>query len=407
MQNTIQKDGKMEFEFTGQRDAVSRRVRVFSWEPVIFLLVLIGIFGVLGTYMGGVNLVNTMMNTAFRLLTDTVWYIMAIAVLAGALGALLTEFGVVALLNRILSPLVRPVYGMPGASMIGILTTFLSDNPAILTLTEDKNFLRYFKRYQVPALANVGTSFGMGLIVITYMTGLSRYSHESYIGASLVGLCGAIIGSIVSTRLMLCYTARKYGKEDPAIEGANETEQNENYRSIREGNTGQRFLDAILEGGKNGVTMGMTIIPGVLIICTFVMILTNGPSENGTFTGAAYEGVGFLPWVASKLGFVIKPLFGFTYDGAIAVPITALGSAGASIGMIPRMVARGLVSGNDIAVFASMCMCWSGYLSTHVAMMDSLKSSEMTGSAIKAHTIGGLCAGISAHLIYTAVTSLL
>ena len=52
--------------------------------------------------MGAVNMVNTMMNTAYRLLQDTVFYIMAIAVLAGEISGLLTEFGVVALINRLI-----------------------------------------------------------------------------------------------------------------------------------------------------------------------------------------------------------------------------------------------------------------------------------------------------------------
>ena len=53
-----------------------------------------------------------------------------------------------------------------------------------------------------------------------------------------------------------------------------------------------------------------------------------------------------------------------------------------------------------------MCMCWSGYLSTHVAMMDSLGYSKMTGKAIISHTIGGLCAGVAAHWIYMLISML-
>jgi hypothetical protein len=71
-----------------------------------------------------------------------------------------------------------------------------------------------------------------------------------------------------------------------------------------------------------------------------------------------------------------------------------LGAAGAAIGIVKELVAEGLANAHDIAVFTSMCMCWSGYLSTHVAMMDSLKCSKLTGTAIICHTIGGLCAGV-------------
>jgi len=132
-------------------------------------------------------------------------------------------------------------------------------------------------------------------------------------------------------------------------------------------------------------------------------MLTNGASADGTFTGAAYEGIGLLPFLADKIDFILDPLFGFSSAEAIAVPITALGAAGAAIGLIPGLVTSGLASGNDIAVFTAICMCWSGYLSTHVAMMDSLHYREMTGHAILSHTIGGLCAGVAAHYIFILI----
>ena len=64
------------------------------------------------------------------------------------------------------------------------------------------------------------------------------------------------------------------------------------------------------------------------------------------------------------------------------------------------MAAAGKVSGNDIAVFTAICMCWSGYISTHIAMMDALGTKEATGKALISHTIGGLTAGVAAHLLY-------
>ena len=43
----------------------------------------------------------------------------------------------------------------------------------------------------------------------------------------------------------------------------------------------------------------------------------------------------------------------------------------------------------------------SGYLSTHVAMMNALGFSPLTGKAILSHTLGGLAAGVCAHWLYT------
>ena len=374
--------------------------KAIGWEVFIFLALFLGAFIALAVEMGPVNMFNTMMNTAFDLLMKTVFYIMAIAVLAGAVSALFSEFGVISLLNMLLSPFVKFLYGLPGASAVGIFTTYLSDNPAILTLASDNTFRRYFKKYQLPALCNIGTAFGMGLIVTTFMAGIESPTGENLVIAALVGNLGAVVGSIISTRLMLLWTAKIFGKEaDCDIEGETEDIDIKRFRKVRKGSVGTRFLDALLSGGKTGVEMGMAIIPGVLIICTVVMMLTNGHPEAG-YTGAAYEGVALLPWIGSKLNFIVQPLFGFQTAEGIAVPITALGAAGAAITVAKDLVLSCKANAHDVAVFTAMCMCWSGYLSTHVAMMDSLKCSYLVGPAIISHTIGGLCAGIFTNWFY-------
>ena len=375
-------------------------------EVFIFLAIFVGIFLYLGKAMGAVNMLNTMMNTGYQLLIDTVLYILAIAVLAGAISGLFTEFGVVALINKILSPLMKPLYALPGASIIGVLATYLSDNPAILTLAKQTEFKRYFKKYQFPALTNIGTAFGMGLVITTFMIGIKNPAGGTFIIPALIGNLGAVIGSIVSVRIMLFFTAKTFGKEESCVQSDIEHQMGGNEREIRSGSLGNRILGAILDGGKSGVDMGLAIIPGVVVICTLVMMLTNGPSASGEYTGAAYEGIALLPALGDKLRFILEPLFGFTSSKGVAVPITALGAAGAAIGLVPKMVQDGIAVGNDIAVFTAMCMCWSGYLSTHVAMMDSLKCKELTGKAIFSHTIGGLCAGVSAHWIYQIIATI-
>ena len=369
-------------------------------EVFVFLALFLGFFVALCMKMGTVNMFNTMMNTAFDLLINTVFYIMAIAVLAGAISALFSEFGVISLLNKLLSPVIRVVYGLPGASAVGVFTTYLSDNPAILTLAHDNTFRRYFKRYQLPALCNIGTAFGMGLIITTFMAGLPAPEGENLGLAVLIGNLGAIVGSIVSTRLMLRQTAKIFGKEsDCDLVGDDEQFDISKFRKVRKGSIGTRFLDALLEGGKSGVDMGMSVIPGVLIICTIIMMLTKGTPDGG-YTGAAYEGIAVLPWIGEKLSFILQPLFGFQSPEAISVPITALGAAGAAIGVAKDLLLSGLANAHDIAVFTAMCMCWSGYLSTHVAMMDNLKCSYLVGPALVSHTIGGLCAGVFANWAY-------
>ena len=315
--------------------------KIYSLETLIFLIVFFGLFGSLAYVMGLPNMMNTLMNTAYALLMDTVFYIMAISVIAGAIGAIFIEFGVIAVLNKLLSPLMKPIFSLPGAAAMGIMSTFLSDNPAILALADDTSFRRYFKKYQLPALTNLGTGFGMGLITVTFMMGLSPKDGGSFLPAALIGLLGATIGSAVSVRIMLMSTKKMYGTETEAYEGQDQAEMIDDMRVVHEGSFASRAMNALLDGGKQGVTLGLEIIPGVLIICTLVMMLTNG-AQNGVYTGAAYEGIGLLPYLGTKIDFILQPLFGFTSAECIAVPITALGSAGAAIGLIPGMVSTGI-----------------------------------------------------------------
>ena len=366
-------------------------------EAFIFLFFFLAFFVGIGSVMGCTEMFKTMMLTGYQLLTSVCFYLMAVSVLAGGAAGLLSEFGVISLINRVLRPIIYPLYGLPGSSALGIMNCYLSDNPAILAFAQDDNFKRYFKKYQMAALTNLGTAFGMGLIITTTMMSLSV---EGAMKAALIGNFGAVIGSVVSVRLMLRKTKAHYGIETMMPTSGGETIP-EDMRVVREGSVGSRFIQSMLHGGKSGVDMGISIIPGVLLICTIVLMLTNGPGPNGAYTGAAGEGIGLLPLIGSKLRFLLDPLFGFQSPEAIAVPITALGSSGAAIGMVVDLVKKGAATSNDLAVFTAICMCWSGYLSTHIAMMDALDMKEMTGSAILSHTIGGLCAGVAAHLIWT------
>jgi hypothetical protein len=388
---------------------VTKQKKAISIETFVFLIVSGVVFGYLAHEMGVDKMFNTIMNTAHYLLIDVVFFIMAVAVLAGAFAALLSEFGVVALINKIISPVMKPLYGLPGAASLGMLTTYLSDNPAIIALAHDKGFKKYFQDYQLPTLCNLGTAFGMGLILTTFMIGLG--DGVEYILPVLVGNIGAIIGSIVSVRIMMVYSKKYYnvGKVEMEIIPANDTLNK--LREVRVGNVFERVLDATLEGGKSGVELGLAIIPGVVIICTLVMIFTFGPSETidgvAIYTGAKKEGVALFPKIGELLSPILKPLFGFESAEAIAFPITALGSVGAAMGLVKDFINRGLVGPSDIAVFTAMGMCWSGYLSTHVGMMDALGVRKLSSKAIFSHTIGGIMAGVSAHYLYLLAVMIL
>lgn len=387
--NSIKTEINPDIPEKGKTKKLNERV-----SGIICLAIVLGIFGSLGHYMGVANMLKTMMSTAHDLLLNTVFYLLAVCVLTGAIGRIFMEFGVVKLLESILKPLMRPLFNLPGVASLGAVMTFLSDNPAIISMAGDKRFATYFKRYQLISLTNFGTAFGMGLLVIVFMVG------QGFMWEPLVGLAGAFIGCAVSTRLMQRFIIKAY----PNFKTEEAVKHEDGEIEATEEQKGQsmfvRVLNCLLDGGKSGVEVGLAIIPGVLIISTFVMLLTFGASADGSFTGAAYEGVAVLPWLAGKINFLFEWLFGFHDPHLVAFPITSLGAVGAALSLVPGFIQQGWMDGNGIAVCTAIGMCWSGFLSTHTAMLDSLGYRQLTSKAILAHTIGGLCAAISAHFIY-------
>ena len=391
---------------------MSKKLHMPSGVPCLLAVLLL--FGYMAYVMGLTNMLNTLMRTAHDLLLNTVFYLMAICVLTGALSKIFIEFGVVDLLQKLLRPIMKPLFNMPGVASLGAVLTFLSDNPAIISLSQNKHFARYFKRYQHVSLVNFGTAFGMGLIVIVFMIG------QGYYAAPFIGFFGAICGCIISTRLMQYFTCKMYPsyRDEDALTPDEMHELEEEAELMAGGKDSNslfiRILNALLDGGKSGVEVGLAIIPGVLIISTFVMMLTFGGSESVdaagnavvAYTGAAYEGTRFLPWLAGKVNFLFEWLFGFHAPELIAFPITALGAVGAALGLIPEFVRAGIIDGNAITVFTAMGMCWSGYLSTDAATLDSLGYRPLVSKALLSTFIGGIAAGIISHWLYVAIMAL-
>ena len=397
---------RFRYRVARQLTAPKRRVKASGFlrsrrvEALVFLAVLSVFFGSLGWRMGSANLLNSIMATAFDLLTNTVFFIMSITVLSGALAKLFIEFGVLRLVEYVLRPLMRPLYNLPGVAALASVMTFLSDNPAIMSIAHDKNFRSYFTDRELASLPNFGTAFGMGLIVVTYMTSLGYFS------AAMLGVAGAALGGVVATRLMQRLCRNEFPTLSDEQRRQREASADEGQIAFRsEGSFFERFLNSILEGGKSGVDLGLAIIPGVLIISTLVILITFGPKDPAVgYQGLAGEGVPVLPWVVSKMGFLFRWLFGFEHAELIAFPVTSLGSVGAALSLFPEFLKSGFIGGNEVAVCTGMGMCWSGFLSTYTAMYDALGMRRCLGRAIVSQVIGGVCAGTIAHFLWLLVS---
>lgn len=371
-----------------------RRKKSVSLETFIALGGFILLFGYLGKVMGLSVVFSVMMKTGHDVLMNTSFYIMAVAILAGAAAGIMSEFGIIALVNKIISPIMRPVFGLPGAAALGAVTTYISDNPAILSLAADKGFDQYFSKAEKATYTNLGTTFGMGLIVTAYMLSLG----SEYFPAVFIGNIGAFIGGIVSVRVMLVIAKKYYGKEDEKVVANDSFSQT---REIRDGGSFERFMAALMDGAKSGVTLGLACASGTVLICTLVMILTFGPAgPNGEYLGVAYEGVKLLPRIGSHFLPVANLLWGFSNPELLAYPFTALGAVGSAMGLTKGFIDAGLANAGTVATFTGMGICMSGFLSTHIGMLNTLNQNQFVKPAILCQLLGGAVAGIAANYLF-------
>lgn len=94
----------------------------------------------------------------------------------------------------------------------------------------------------------------MGLIVCSYMYSLSPAMGQPLGLAVIIGVVGAVIGSLISTRLMLGFTKKVFGTTAKMVPDSQTMEIPPlHMRPVRSGGLGRRIIDAILEGGHGGV----------------------------------------------------------------------------------------------------------------------------------------------------------
>ena len=180
-------------------------------ETYVVLSVFLLAFTVFSVEMGMANFLGTMIETGYYLLMNVALWIMGVAVLTGAMAGIFSEFGLIALFNKLFGPIVRVIYRLPGVAGIGAVSAYLSDNPAIISLYKEKEFRKQFKPYQIPVLVNLGTSFGMGLVIaITFMSYNSKGFEGNFFLATGVGVFASIIGSIDSVRLLTHYSKKHF-----------------------------------------------------------------------------------------------------------------------------------------------------------------------------------------------------
>ena len=124
-------------------------------------------------------------------------------------------------------------------------------------LLNDSKQLTEKQRYALrEVIEREAIAWAVGIVspdVSTFMLGLGNIQGGSVVSAILIGNLGAIIGSVVSTRLMLMQTKKIFGTEEYVEDSAFDPSEQSSGGVRKKQSLGMRILTAALDGGKSGV----------------------------------------------------------------------------------------------------------------------------------------------------------
>ncbi|MDO4662528.1 MAG: YjiH family protein [Tissierellia bacterium] len=231
-------------------------------------------------------------DTGSLILYDLIKGLFVIFFFAGFLLPLLTEFGLLEYLGVFLTPVMRPLFNIPGRSAIDCVASWVGDGTIGISLTARQYELGYYSEREASIISTCFSAVSITFcIVILDTVGLIQYLGLFY-------LCVTLIGVIIAMILPKIYPLNR--KEDKYYNGVN----NDKGKSIPEGYTKSQYAlklavekakesSSISNYMKNGLStaleMWLSVLPSIMAFGTLALIVA-------TFTPFfQYLGMPFRP----------------------------------------------------------------------------------------------------------------
>lgn len=215
-------------------------------------------------------------DTGGLILYDLIKGLFVIFFFAGFLLPLLTEFGLLDFLGVFLTPVMRPVFGIPGRSAIDCIASWVGDGTIGISLTARQYEMGYYSEREASIISTCFSAVSITFcIVILDTVGLIKYLGVFYFIVCLIGIIIAII-------LPKIYPLSK--KEDIYFEGEN----NDKGADIPEGYTKKEYAlelatkkakesASVKNYLKNGLStafeMWFSVLPSIMALGTLALII--------------------------------------------------------------------------------------------------------------------------------------
>lgn len=296
-------------------------------------------------------------DTGGLILFDLIKDLFAIFFFAGFLLPFLTDFGLLEFVGSLLTPFMRPVFGLPGRASIDTIASWVGDGTIGVALTNKQYEEGYYNKKEATVIATTfsAVSITFSLVVIGQV-GLAHLFGPYYLTVAAAGIVAAIILPRIpplSNINQTYYHDIKQDKGEKVPEGYTNASWGLEL-AVEKANESLGIKDLFLKGATSVVDLWLGVFPVIMAFGTLALIIVE-------FT-PIFEWLG-LPFIP------LLKLLGVPY----AVEASQTVMVGFADMFLPSVIAASIPSEMTRFIVAALSVTQLIYLSESGAVMLGTK----------------------------------
>lgn len=215
-------------------------------------------------------------DTGGLILFDLINDLFAIFLFAGFLLPFLTEFGLLELIGSLLTPFMRPVFGLPGRASIDCIASWVGDGTIGVALTNKQYEEGYYDKKEATVIATTfsAVSITFSLVVIGQV-GLAHLFGPYYLTVAAAGIVAAIILPRIpplSNINKTYYHGIKKDKGEEVPEGYTNASWGLEL-AVEKANESLSIKDLLLKGTTSVVDLWLGVFPVIMAFGTLALVI--------------------------------------------------------------------------------------------------------------------------------------
>ena len=215
-------------------------------------------------------------DTGGLILYDLILGLFSIFLFAGFLLPFLTEFGLLEFVGVLLTPVMRPMFGLPGRSSIDCVASWIGDGTIGVSLTNKQYLEGYYTSKEASVIATTFSAVSITFsLVVLKQVGLVNLFGPYYLTIMIAGVVAAIIVPKLpplSNKKNTYFDGSKKDTGEDVPEGYTNVEWGLEL-AINKADQSFNALDFMKNGAKSVLDLWLGVLPVIMAFGTIALII--------------------------------------------------------------------------------------------------------------------------------------